>query len=68
MNKTNYQLTIKHITEIVSMGWAVTICADNTGKHKHYILLHDGYETEMHSTGDNIPIIIDAMYNRIIRF
>lgn len=64
----NDQLTIKHIIVMTHMGWAITICRDNTGAHVHHIMCHDGFDTEINVTGNDINDLIFKVYNRIIKF
>jgi len=65
---TNYQLTIKHITELTHMGWSITICSNNTGGHTHHIMVHDGFDIEINVRGDDISDLMHELYNRIIKF
>ena len=64
----NEKLTIPRIMDITKMGWAITICSDNTYKHMYHIMCHDGFDTEINTTGNDINDLIYELYGRIIKF
>ena len=67
MDLSKDTLTIKYIMLLAHMQWSITICSDNTTEHLYYVMVHDGFDTELSSTGNDLNILIDNLYNRIIK-